>query len=336
VKVSIRLPVFEDPGARDPLRPTYDIAAAAEQAGFYGGFMHQHHFTPGYTTAPWVFLSAIAARTSELRLGTSIFLLPTHHPLEVAESVATLDRISGGRVILGAGIGYRTYEYDPFGIDYHRRGSRMAEALEILAAAWTGEPISYHGRHFDFDDVTVYPAPVQSPRPPLWVGAVARKAQQRAAQLGDGWMSDIMEPLPREQQLAERYRRYCEEADRPAVVCLMRTAAIASRRDDLEARWLPAAVATHLDYWKLGAGGRDDDGMFARLVGDENVPLPEFARDRLIAGTPDDCIEQLLRWHDAVRPDHVLLVLSGADPSPESTRAAVELFGREVIASLPQ
>src|SRR5262245_28969543 len=118
MKVSIRLPIFEDPGARDPLGPTYEIARAAEDAGFHAGFIHQHHFTANYITAPWVLLSAIAARTTELRLGTSIFLLPTHHPLEVAESIATLDRVSGGRVILGAGIGYRVYEYEPFGIDY--------------------------------------------------------------------------------------------------------------------------------------------------------------------------------------------------------------------------
>jgi probable F420-dependent oxidoreductase len=335
MKVSIRLPVFEDAGADDRLRPTYEIAQAAEEAGFYAGFIHQHHFTAGHASAPWVLLSAIAARTSALRLGTSICLLPTYHPLEVAESVATLDRISGGRVILGAGIGYRRDEYDAFGIDYHRRGSRMAEALEVLAAAWSGKSISFHGRHFHFDDVTVHPTPVQDPHPPLWVGAVDRRAQERAARLGDGWISDIVEPLPREQQLADRYRRYCDEAGRPGVVCLMRTAAIAPRREELEARWLPEAAETQLDYWRLGARGRDDDAMFARLERGESVPLHEFAQDRLIAGTPDDCIEQILRWHDAVRADHLLLVLSGATAGPDGTRAAVELFGREVLPNLP-
>jgi probable F420-dependent oxidoreductase len=335
VRVSVRLPIFEDPLARDRLRPTYELAQSLEACGFFGGFVHQHHFTAGYATAPWVLLSAIAARTDELRLGTSIYLLPTHHPLEVAESVATLDRLSGGRVIVGAGIGYRPYEYDAFGIDYHRRGSRMSESLEILAAAWSGEPISYHGRHFDFDDVAVHPTPVQEHGPPLWVGAVARVAQQRAARLGDGWISDIIESLPREQQLAERYRRYCDEAGRPAVVCLMRTAAIAHRREDLEARWLPEAVDTQLEYWNLGARGRDDDGMFQRLAAGEPVALPEFAHDRLIAGTPDDCIEQILRWHEGVRPEHLLLVLSGAEPGPDATRAAIEMFGREVLPNLP-
>jgi alkanesulfonate monooxygenase SsuD/methylene tetrahydromethanopterin reductase-like flavin-dependent oxidoreductase (luciferase family) len=75
--------------------------------------------------------------------------------------------------------------------------------------------------------------------------------------------------------------------------------------------------------------------MFARLADGESVPLLDFARDRLIAGTPDDCLQQVLRWQEAVRPDHLLLVLSGAEDGPDATRTAIELFGREVIANLP-
>lgn len=334
MKVSINLPVIEDAGGSDPFRPTFELAQAAERAGFYGAFVGHHHFTPGYETAPWVVLAAVAARTSQLRLGTSIYLLPTHHPLDVAENVATLDRISGGRVILGAGIGYRPYEYDAFELPYHRRGARMSEALEILPRAWSGEPVSYDGRHFHFDDVTVYPTPVQEPHPPLWIGAVARQAQERAARLGDGWMSDIMEPLPREQQLAGRYRHYCEEAGRPATVCLMRTGAVAPRREDLEQRWLPEVAEMQLGYWRAGAQGRDADGMFARLERGDAVSLPEFAHDRVIAGTPDDCIEQIRRWQEAVAPEHLLLGLSGAVRGPDGLRDAIELFGREVLAEV--
>ena len=240
MKVSVSLPVIEQAGTDDPFSTTYELAQVAEDSGFYGAFIGHHHFTPGYETAPWVVLAAVAARTRTLRsrhLDLSGF--PPHHPLDVAENVATLDRLSNGRVILGAGIGYRPYEYDAFELPYRRRGARMSEALEILPKVWTGEPVSYEGRHFRFADVTVYPQPVQDPHPPLWIGAVARKAQQRAARLGDGWMSDIMEPLPREVQLADRYREFCEIENRPATVCLMRTAAIAEK-----AEALGGAVAT--------------------------------------------------------------------------------------------
>jgi probable F420-dependent oxidoreductase len=331
MKVSINLPVVEDEGSPDPFGTTFELAQVAEDVGFHGAFIGHHHFTSGYETAPWVVLAAVAARTSSLRLGTSIYLLPTHHPLDVAENVATLDRISAGRVILGAGIGYRRYEYDAFELPYHHRGARMSEALEILPAAWSGEPISYAGTHFRFDDVTVYPTPVQEPHPPIWLGAIARKAQERAARLGDGWMSDIMEPLPREQELALRYRQYCQDAGRPPVVCLLRTAAVASSAEELERRWLPDIMQMQLGYWKAGARGRDDDGVFAKLDRGEQVPLAEFAHDRLIAGTPDDCIEQIGRWREAVDPDHLLLGLSGAEAGPDGLRGAIELFGQEVL-----
>jgi probable F420-dependent oxidoreductase len=159
-------------------------------------------------------LGAIAARTSTLRLGTAIYLLPAHHPLQIAESVATLDRVSGGRVILGVGIGYRPYEYEPFDVPYHHRGARMEEALEILPQAWTGKPFSYEGRHFRFQDAAVFPVPIQEPHPPIWVGAVAYRAQERAARLGDAWISDLMEALPRERHLTDRYREACVAAGR--------------------------------------------------------------------------------------------------------------------------
>jgi len=93
-------------------------------------------------------------------------------------------------------------------------------------------------------------------------------------------------------------------------------------------------VEMQLGYWRAGAQGRDPDGVFGRLERGEAVPLPEFARDRVIAGTPDDCIEQIGRWQDAVAPDHLLLGLSGPDRSPDGLRAAMELFGREVLPAV--
>lgn len=330
MEISINLPVVEQPGF-DPFRGTFELAALAEELGFHGVFVGHHHFTPGYETAPWVVLAAVAARTERIRLGTSVFLLPTHHPLDIAEQVATLDRISAGRVIVGVGLGYRAYEYEAFQLPYRRRGARLEEALEILPKVWTGQPVTHRGEQFAFDDVVVYPTPLQRPHPPIWVGAVARAAQDRAARLGDGWMSDIMEPLERERVLADRYRGLCERHGRTPTVCLLRTAAIAERRDDLESSWLARTAAWQLGYWRAGARGRDDDGVFSALERGDEVPLERFAHDRLIAGTPEDCITQLRRWSETVRPDHVLLGLQGPDEGLASQRAAIELFGREVL-----
>ena len=143
-----------------------------------------------------------------------------------------------------------------------------------------------------------------------------------------------MEPLPREVHLAERYRNLCASAGRPPVVCLMRTAAIAARREDLEARWLPAAAAVQLDYWRRGTRSRDDDHVFERLESGGAIDLPTFATNRLIAGTPDDCVTEIGRWAGAVNPDYLLLGIAGPDPGYEATRAAMELFGREVLPAV--
>ena len=111
----------------------------------------------------------------------------------------------------------------------------------------------------------------------------------------------------------------------------MRTGAIASRREDLEDHWLPGVINTYVSYWRLGARGRDDDGLIARLDRGEEVSLPEFAANRLIGGTPEDCVGQIESWKKAVAPDHLLISLSGSQPGPDSLRAAIELFGREVM-----
>ena len=115
-----------------------------------------------------------------MRLGTSIALLPLDHPLDMAEEIATVDQLSNGRVFLGAGIGYQEYEYDDAQPRPPPRGRRMSECLEIVQRAWTDDTFSFHGEFFDFDDIAVYPKPVQQPRPTIWIGANSDAAVRRA------------------------------------------------------------------------------------------------------------------------------------------------------------
>ena len=223
MKFGLGIPLFEEPRARDPYARTYELCQLAEEVGFEVGTVGHHSFTPdpGDPAAPFVMLSAIAARTSRLRLATGIFLLPLHHPVAVAEQVATLDRVSGGRAILGVGVGYRPYEYEGFGVPFRRRGRRMDEALELIRSAWETGRYGYEGSQLSVPALDVTPQPVQKPHPPIWVGAVARAAQDRAARLGDAWISDLMQTLPVEQRLAARYRELCARHDRAPVVVLM-------------------------------------------------------------------------------------------------------------------
>src|SRR4051794_7491755 len=142
-----------------------------DSLGFDIALIGHHRFTPGMPANVFALLAGVAARTERLRLGSGVLVLPSYHPLDVAEALGTLDQVSHGRAFLGVGVGYREYELAPIGRDFSKRGQIMTEALEVLNLVLKGEPASYHGKQFDFDDVRVEPAPVQSP-PPILVGAM--------------------------------------------------------------------------------------------------------------------------------------------------------------------
>ena len=174
----------------DPAR-VVEIARAAEAAGWEAVFVWDHlAFAWGTPSAdPWVVLSAVAQATSRVRLGTAVTPLPRRRPAVLAHTVATLDRLSGGRVILGAGLGGVPVEFTAFGEsdDLRRRAEQLDEALDVLAALWSGRPVAHEGRHYRIDAVTLAPLPVQRPRVPIWIGGGSRAARRRAARW-DGWI----------------------------------------------------------------------------------------------------------------------------------------------------
>ena len=132
MKFSLSLPVLRNAGHPDPFQETFELARIAEESGFDTATIGHHHFMPGNMSDPLTFLTAVAVRTSTLRVGTGIFQLPVHNPVRVAEQVATIDQLSNGRVSLGVGLGWWPLEYQVHGSDFRERGARMEEALEIL------------------------------------------------------------------------------------------------------------------------------------------------------------------------------------------------------------
>lgn len=181
----------------------------AEELGFDQFWLSEHHFVPeGHSPAPLTIAAAIAARTESIRIGTCVYLLPLHHPLQVAEEVATLDILSSGRMDLGVGLGYRREEFAAFGVDRRERASRMDESCEILVRAWTEDGWAFDGRHFSLEDVSVHPKPVQKPHPPLWLSARNEKAARRAARLRCPLM---IAPAPFNIGAGAVYRAYATE-----------------------------------------------------------------------------------------------------------------------------
>ena len=141
-------------------RETLDQAAHAEQLGFSSIWLSEHHFSEeGYLPSLTAVLGALAMRTSRARLGTAVLLAPLHHPLRLAEDLAVLDQLSGGRLDVGLAPGYKPDEFAVLGVSKAERGARTDETIEILKLAWSGERFSYAGKHFTFDDVIVAPPP---------------------------------------------------------------------------------------------------------------------------------------------------------------------------------
>jgi probable F420-dependent oxidoreductase len=163
------------------------IAHAAEAAGFDAFWVSEHHdFDDGYLPSPLVGLAAVAQATTTITLGTGLALAPLAHPLRLAEDAVVVDHLSGGRLLLGLGIGYVPQEFRMFGVPMAGRGQRLAEAVAVMRLAWLGERFSYHGQAFSFDDVRVRPGPVRPDGIPIWLGGYARSALERAARLADG------------------------------------------------------------------------------------------------------------------------------------------------------
>ena len=161
----------------------------AEELGYDEIWLTEHHFAEdGYSPAILPIASAIGAITKRIRIGTYLVLLPLHNAVRVAEDAATIDIISGGRFDLGVGQGYAPGEFAAYGVNRKARASRLEEGIEVIRGAWTTDDFSYEGRHYKVKNIRLMPRPVQSPHPPLWIGAGAPKAIERAGRMGCHFM----------------------------------------------------------------------------------------------------------------------------------------------------
>ena len=158
-------------------------AQLAEECGFDACFFGEHHQDKdGFLPSPLIVATAVAAQTRRLKVGTSVILLPLHHPVHLAEDVITLDLVSKGRVILGVGIGYQAADFQAFAVPMEHRVALFEEGVEIIRKCWSGEPFSFHGAHYHLDNLHIRPRPFQTPAPPLWIGASVPSAVRRAGQ----------------------------------------------------------------------------------------------------------------------------------------------------------
>jgi probable F420-dependent oxidoreductase len=258
------------------LSPRYypEIAAAAEATGFESVWMPEHLVLPAevpptylYTETgyppidsrtpmfdPWVVLSTVAQATSTIRVATNVYILPLRHPMVTARAVTTLDRVSGGRVTLGIGVGWLQEEFELVGQDFHNRGKRTDEIIPLLREMWSrdNDVIEHHGDHYDLMPFRFQPKPIQKPGIPVEVGGSSKAALRRAGQLGDGWIEIGAKTPGALADMIATVMRHREEAgrtDRPfEVTCgLGRTLDDVKRMQDLGVTRINLGPAPHGD-----------------------------------------------------------------------------------------
>ena len=167
-------------------REFIDYNVEAEALGFHATFVVEHHFTGfGQVSATLNLLTWLGARTTRLRLGTAVMVLPWYNPVLLAEQAATLDLLSGGRLDFGIGKGYRYNEFKGFRVPMEEAEARFEESIGVIVRSWTSaEPFSHHGRYWSFDDIVVEPPTAQRPHPPIWMGAGSDRSIRQVAEKG--------------------------------------------------------------------------------------------------------------------------------------------------------
>jgi len=238
------------------------------------------------------FLSRIMAEASNLRLCAGIVLLPLHKPLDVAETFANIDVMSGGKLIFGVGVGYREVEFQAFGTTMKGAGQRLEENLEAVKRLWTEEKVTMQGSHFNLIDASCPVKPLQKPMPPIWVGANADKAIIRAARVADAWFVNPHNRIDTIARQMDVYKKALEDAgksDLPEDFPMMREVVVARSREEAMRMAEPFLKAKYDAYHEWG-----QDKVMPK--GDDNLGLifDELVKDRFLFGSPEEVSNQII------------------------------------------
>jgi probable F420-dependent oxidoreductase len=216
MRVGVHLPQYGRVAGPDAITRA---AQHAEELGFLDLWVSDHVVHPAaqdypspYLFDPLITLTWAAATTERIGLGTSVLVVPMHNPLELANALASLDRLSGGRLTVAVGVGWSAAEYGALGYDFGNRGERLDEAIDLLRRAWSEDPVSFHGQFTSFDDIRLLPKPAR--QIPIWIGGGSEPAYRRAAARGDGFQVIGLTPEAAGPVVA-RLRRDHPESDFP-------------------------------------------------------------------------------------------------------------------------
>ena len=313
-------------------------AQAAEALGYRNIWLAEHHFsTYGYLSRPLQLATYIAAKTTTLRVGTAVIVVPLHHPLVIAEEIAMTDVLSGGRLDIGLGRGYQRYEFERFGLKLDSDGQRWDESLDIIVKSFAGKPFSYDGKLFKVPETSLFPQPLQKPHPPIWITAQSQYSLEAAARRRFNVLTGgFGVPLERLAEFGGHFKRVTAEmkpAERP-LVGVQRAVYVtkdeADARDAAEqARWnMRVTLSLRNNYEQV------DSGRAIPVPAKTEPDIDELLDRYLVIGTPDTVVRQIQRIREVVGISHFNCSFWFGDLDQKRVLRSMELFSREVMPAL--
>jgi alkanesulfonate monooxygenase SsuD/methylene tetrahydromethanopterin reductase-like flavin-dependent oxidoreductase (luciferase family) len=317
-------------------RSHLDLIANSERMGFDHAWLTEHHFVDdGYSPSLMPIGAAVAARTTRIRIGTFLLLLPLHNPIRVAEDTATVDLISRGRFDLGVGLGYRAAEFDDQGIPARERAGRMQEGLTLVRQLLSGESVTFEGTYNSLQNIRISPPALQQPNPPIWVGGSAPKAIERAARMGFHFLSGG----PGSAEAYDNALRDCGRDPADFNVAATIPTYVAPTREqawEIAAESLHYMASGYLEWTSQAKNAKADPEALASV--DEIVARQsmDFFGEPALVGSPQDVIAQIEEYRSRSRLTHLVAAMALPGMPVDQICSGMELFAQEVIPHFPQ
>jgi alkanesulfonate monooxygenase SsuD/methylene tetrahydromethanopterin reductase-like flavin-dependent oxidoreductase (luciferase family) len=307
------------------------LVRRAEALGFDGLVKGSHYSAhPLQSVQQIPFLAQVATLAPRLRLICGLVLLPLHKPLDIAEQLATLDIISGGKLVFGCGIGYRDVEFKAFGLTRKEAAARFEEGLAAVKRLWTQDFVDMTGSHFVLDHANSTVKPLQKPHPPIWIGANADVAVRRAARLGDCWYINPHSTLTTLARQLDIYRRALDEYGKPfpAELPMRREVFVARSRDEaicLARPYLETKYNTYREWGqdKVMPQGDDFDHEFAELLA-----------DRFLIGSAAEVADQLIDLQRRFGMNHLVASLHWPGMPNSLALEQMQILAEEVMPAV--
>ena len=290
---------------------------------------HHYLIDPFQHFQPWPVLARLAAEPGDMKLATSVLLLPLLNPVDVAEQAATLDHIAEGRFILGIGLGYRPEEFEAFGTKMSERGARCTEALGLMRRLWWDDEVTHHGRYYHVTGARPTARPYQKPHPKIWQAAMSDPAVRRVGRSGDIFYVGPAQSNATIRRQISLYHQTLEENghDVPEDMVIVREFFYAPNRAALD-RARGNLARKYEVYAQHGLHGTDAE-LTRKVTGD----LETLMDDTFLVGSPEECVEQIAAYHEMGFTD-VALRLFYPEMSQAEVLEHIDLVGRDVIPAL--